>query len=173
MGSTSSSATVSLLFPLGMAIRHGASSSLLPSCSHLFASLLFLSLLALYRRFYLVLDVLPWLDALLVLPYCSIVAVTATFNQHNEVFPPSGHWTPRHWNPESMHRDAPGHWNLGTLEQRVHREGNGHRPENRQRAPSQGTALTCSGTPLASPAVRRHGWVHVAFRCVSLFPKCF
>ena len=29
----------------------------------------------------------------------------------------------------------------------------GHRPENRQRAPSQGTALTCSGTPLASPAV--------------------
>ena len=51
MGSTSSNPTVSLLFPLGMAIRHGASSSLLPSSSHLFASLLFLSLLALYRRF--------------------------------------------------------------------------------------------------------------------------
>ena len=38
---------VSLLFPLGMAIRHRASSPLLPSYSHLFASLLFFSLLAL------------------------------------------------------------------------------------------------------------------------------
>ena len=39
--------TVRLLFPLGMAMRHRASSPMLPSYIHLFASLLFFSLLAL------------------------------------------------------------------------------------------------------------------------------
>ena len=70
--------------------------------------------------------------------YGSIVATTATQLLINRtwVFPPSGHW-----NPETMHRDAPGHWNLGALEPRVHRKGKGHRPENRQRASTQGTAF--------------------------------
>ena len=146
--------------------------------------------------FYLVLDVLPWqywthcwYCRIVATRYGSIDAMTATqlFTNTTWFSLPRDIGTPRHWNPESMHREARGHWNLGTLEPRVHREGNGHRPENRQRAPSQGTALTCSGTSLASPAVsplrvslpirswrlRRPGWVHVGFRCVSLFPKCF
>ena len=44
MGSMSSHPTVSLFFPLGMAIRHRASSPLLPSYSHLFASPFYLVL---------------------------------------------------------------------------------------------------------------------------------
>ena len=89
--------------------------------------------------------------SLLVLPYCRmslrrgfhIDVMPATQLLINTIrFPlPRDIGTPRHWNPESMHRDAPGHWNLGTLEPRVHRKGKGHRPENRQKAPTQGTAF--------------------------------
>ena len=142
MGSTSSSPTVRLLFPLGMAIRHRASSPLLPSYSHLFASLLFFSLLSLrllcffwywaiswYGRIVLTWYVLPWRCW----TYCHYVvyrgmqyrryAGNPIFNQLNKVSPPSGHW-----NPE-------------TLEPRVHREGKGHRPENREKAPTRGTVF--------------------------------
>ena len=102
-------------------------------------------------------------DALLVLPYCRIVAtrycsidaMTATqlLTNTTRFSLPRDIGTPRHWNPESMHRDAPGHWNLGTLEPRVHREGNGHRPENRQRAPTRGTVFFFQVPPWQSLAV--------------------
>ena len=57
-------------------------------------------------------------------------AGNSTFNQHNKVSPPLGHWNPETLEPQV---EAPGHWNLGTLEPQVHREERkGHRPENRQ-----------------------------------------
>ena len=78
------------------------------------------------------------LGILMVLPYCPYVenrgmpyrryASNPTFNQHNKF---------------SL---------FGTLEpqvKNVHREEKGHRPENQERAPTQGTALRLSGTPLA------------------------
>ena len=77
------------------------------------------------------------------------------FKQHNQVSPPSGHW------------------NLGTLEPRVHRERKGHRPENRHGAPTQGTALSGSGIPLAVTGglsaarfVAAHGGYDVLGRCM-------
>ena len=69
-----------------------------------------------------------------------------TFNQPNKVSPPLGHWNPETLEPRV---EAPGHWNLGTLEPQVHREEKGHRPENRERAPTRGTVFLFSGTPLA------------------------
>ena len=70
-----------------------------------------------------------------------------TFKQHNKVSPPLGHWNPETLEPRV---EAPGHWNLGTLEPQVHREEKGHRPENRERAPTRGTVFLFSGTPLGS-----------------------
>ena len=84
------------------------------------------------------------LDALLVLPYCRIVAMrycsidamTATQLLTNTTrFFPTGHWNPETLEP----RD------IGTPSNKVHREGKRHTPEKRQRAPTQGTALSLSG----------------------------
>ena len=68
--------------------------------------------------------------------YCSIDAATATQLLINTPgFPSLGTLEARvdapsgHWNPECAGR------------------GKGHRPENRQRAPTQGTALSLSGIP--------------------------
>ena len=121
------------------------------SYSHLFASLLFFSLLALRLLcFFLVLGyflvwpychyVLPWRCW----PYCRYV-VRRGF--HIDVMPapqllsnttrfplPWDIGTPRHWNPESKHRDTgtSGHWNpkcTGRRKGTHPRTGNGHRPE--------------------------------------------
>ena len=48
-----------------------------------------------------------------------------------------------HWHPETLEPrvEAPGHWNLGTLEPQVHREEKGHRPYNREWAPTRGTVF--------------------------------
>ena len=85
------------------------------------------------------------LGILMVLPYCHYVvyrgmqcrryAGKPTFNQLNKVSPPLGHW------------------NLETLEPRVHREGKGHRPENRERAPTRGTVFFVQVSPWQSLAV--------------------
>ena len=64
--------------------------------------------------------------------------------------PPLGHWNPETLEPRV---EAPGHWNLGTLEPRVHRELKGNLPENRQRAPTQGTVFFVQVPPWQSLAV--------------------
>ena len=97
--------TVRFLFPLGMAMRHRASSPLLPSYSNLFASLLFFSLLALFRRLIWYWYVLPWRYW----TYCHYVVCRGF---HIDVMPaiqllinptrfllPWDNGTPRHWNP--------------------------------------------------------------------------
>ena len=142
-----SSPKVSLLFLLGMAIRHRASSlfSLLvlrPSVSlrsirlarslALVASLTYFLVLGFFR----------------VWPYCPYVVNrgmqyrrydgNSTFNQHNQVSPPSGHWNRDIGTPSRS---------TGTLEPRVHREGKGHRPENQQRAPTREPAPSLSVIP--------------------------
>ena len=70
---------------------------------------------------------------------CCIYDTTATqlLSNTTRFSPPLGHWNPETLEPRV---EAPGHWNLGTLEPQVHMEGKGHRPENRQRAPTRGTA---------------------------------
>ena len=103
MGSMFSSPTVSLFFPLGMAIRHRASSLLLPSYSHLFAS-----------PFYLVLGCIAVavLGRMLVLSYCRcavvrrgfhIDAMTATqlLTNTTRFSLPRGHWNPETLEPPS------------------------------------------------------------------------
>ena len=157
MGSTSLSLTVNLLFPLGMAIRHGASSSLLPSCSLLFASLLFcldwLSIAVLFGT-----GCMPWQQwthcwycRIVATRYCSIDTMTATqlLTNTTRFSLPRDIGTPRHWNPESMHRDAPGHWeprDIGTPSAQ-----GGERAPTRE--PAKGTdprnGFLFSGTPLA------------------------
>ena len=73
-------------------------------------------------------------------------AGNSTFKQHNNVSPPLGYW-----NPTLEPRvEAPGHWNLGTLEPQVHREEKGHRPENREWAPTRGTVFFFFRYPLGS-----------------------
>ena len=160
MGSMASSPKVSLLFPLGMAIRHRASSLFsllvfaLPSTSAPFV----LHALSLWLRRLRIswYWASSWYSRIVPTWYavvCRIDVTTATqlFNQRNQFSPPSGHWNPETLEPRV---EAPRHWNLGTLEPQVHMEGKGHRPENRQRAPTQGTALSGSGIPpWQSPAV--------------------
>ena len=138
-----------------MAIRHRASSPLLPSYSHLFASLLCFSLLALrllcfswywaiswYDRIVLTLYVLPWLYW----PCCryvlrrgfhiDVMPATQLYSNTTRFPLPWDIGTPRHWNPESKHRDigTSGHWNpkcTGRGKGTDPRTGNGHRPEER------------------------------------------
>ena len=62
-------------------------------------------------------------------------AGNSTFEQHKKVSPPLGHW------------------NLGTMEPQVHREEKGHRPENREWAPTRGTVFFFQVTPWQSLAV--------------------
>ena len=122
------------VFPLGMAILNLTD-------LHQVERPPFFSLLALYLFFGL-----PGMDFFTGMAVLTIrgtpwypfrrYAGNSTFNQHNLVFPPSGHW------------------NLGTLEPRVHREEKGHRPENRQRAPTQGTAF------FRYPLGRRRRFLH-------------
>ena len=61
-----------------------------------------------------------------------------TLNQLNKVSPPLGHWNPETLEPRV---DATGHWNLGTSEPQLHREEKGHRPDNREWAPTRGTVF--------------------------------
>ena len=132
-----SSSKVSLLFPLGMTIRHRASSlfSLLvlrpPVSLRSIRLARSLALVASFTYFLVLGFFLVW-------PYCPYVVYrgmqyrrydgNSTFNQHSQVSPPSGHWNPETLEPRV---EAPGHWNLGTLEPQVHREEKGHRPEER------------------------------------------
>ena len=105
----------------------------------------FTGMAVLTSPFYLVLGCIAVavLGILLVLPYCRyavcrIDVTTATQLLINTTsFPlPWDIGTPRHWNPESKHRDigTSGHWNpecTGRRKGTDPRTGNGHRPEER------------------------------------------
>ena len=154
MGSMALCPTVRLLFPSGMAIRHRASSPLLPSFSHLFASLLFFLVIGSSPSLFF-----QVLGYFLVWPYCpnvvciavAVLAVlslrgtpwfpyrryagNSTFKKHNKVSPPLGHWNPETLNPESKHRDigTSGRWNpkcTGRRKGTDPRTGNGQHPRN-------------------------------------------
>ena len=117
--------TVRLLFPSGMAIRHRASSPLLPSFLVIRSSP---SLFFLVLGYFLVWPSCPYVVciAVAVLAVLSLrgapwfpyrrYAGNSTFKRRNKVSPPLGHWNPETLEPRV---EAPGHWNPETLEPRV------------------------------------------------------
>ena len=131
MGSMSSSPTVSLFFPLGMAIRHRASSPLLPSYSHLFASPFSLELgcIAVAVHGHIV-----GICRIVATRYGSIDAMTATQLLINTIrfSLPRDIGTPSRCTGTLEPRD------IGTSSAQVG-----------ERAPTRGTVFFCSGTPLA------------------------
>ena len=183
---------------LAISLRDGdktPSSPLLPSFSHLFASLLFFSLSGIglfpgMGRVVLTWYVLPWRYW----TYCHCVvylgvqyrryAGNPTSNQLNKVSPPWDIGTPRHWNPESKHRDigTSGHWNpecTGRGKGTDLRTGKGHRPEERFslfRNPlgshwrSLRCAFHCRAAHGAYDVLGGARWLQVQF-LVSLFPR--
>ena len=169
---------------------------MLPSYSHLFASLLFFSLLVLFRRF-----IWCWMycrgstghiDGIAVLSLRRIpwYAVSSLCWQpqlliNSTRFPlPWDIGTPRHWKPESKHRDigTSGHWNprcTGRRKGTDPRTGKGHRPEERFslfRYPlgshwrSLRCAFHCRAAHGAYDVLGGARWLQVQF-LVSLFPR--
>ena len=150
------------LTPLGMAVPTGqrarrrrpqsVQSSLHSSCTSSSCSSLSWFRRLLHFSWYMAFSRYWQYGRIVATRYGSVDATTATQLLINTTWFsfPRDIGTPRHRNPESKHRDI---GNLGTLEPRVHREGKGHRPESRERAPTRGTVFFFQVPPWRSLAV--------------------